>query len=347
MLSLLGWFTGIISTVHFIIYLIMGFSFLIQAIRSKIKLLLYAGLTAILASFLSFAQIIDFFTVLLTSNNNPNSLFLVIVHGWWVICGILVFFLIYLELNFPKKKLPMICVFAWCFSCGIYLLVNPSGVFFIAYPINSGEYLIQVKWSLNNPLTLLFLGAAVIMQIVSNISFFSKKLEGVIRRKFLFLNIATTTLLLIIELEFSFDIGNGIIITRIVLLLSTFFWYYGLREEPVKKEKPQKEVDVKASLLRIAKRPEHITEEEVTFHKEQKICLVCKGSVSRVSYICPECSALYCVKCSEVLSSQENACWICDEPFDESRPSQPFAEEKEDIEVEISDEAEEGVKIVK
>ncbi|NHJ25218.1 MAG: hypothetical protein EAX89_11620 [Candidatus Lokiarchaeota archaeon] len=103
------------------------------------------------------------------------------------------------------------------------------------------------------------------------------------------------------------------------------FLYLGLREEPEKiKIKPaKKEVKIKDSLFRIRERPAQITEAEVTYYKEQKICLVCKGKVSGVSYICPSCDTLYCIKCSEGLSDLENMCWVCNEPIDKSKPVKP------------------------
>jgi len=84
-------------------------------------------------------------------------------------------------------------------------------------------------------------------------------------------------------------------------------------------------------------KPEKVTEEEVSISKEKKICLVCKGKVLRNNiYLCPECSTFYCLKCSEALSNLENACWVCETPFDESKPVKLFKKEEE-IDVEISE----------
>ena len=77
-------------------------------------------------------------------------------------------------------------------------------------------------------------------------------------------------------------------------------------------------------------RPSQITEEEVSISKEKKICLVCKGKLGGLNYLCAECGAFYCVNCSEALSNAENACWVCSKPFDESKPSKPYKDEKED-----------------
>ncbi|MFX1444796.1 MAG: hypothetical protein ACFFHV_15395 [Promethearchaeota archaeon] len=81
-------------------------------------------------------------------------------------------------------------------------------------------------------------------------------------------------------------------------------------------------------------KPSHITEEEVTFHKEQKICLVCKAKVSRLNYMCPKCDAIYCFKCAEALSNLENLCWVCNTQIDESKPIKEEVIKEEDITVE-------------
>jgi hypothetical protein len=76
-------------------------------------------------------------------------------------------------------------------------------------------------------------------------------------------------------------------------------------------------------------RPGELTEEQITFYKEQKICLVCKSKILRLNYVCPECDALYCGKCSDVLSNLENACWVCETAFDETKPIHLDEEEEE------------------
>jgi predicted amidophosphoribosyltransferase len=89
----------------------------------------------------------------------------------------------------------------------------------------------------------------------------------------------------------------------------------------LKKEKLKKEVKVEESLFRLTKRPEQITEDDIIFHRERKICLVCKKDVSRVNYLCPKCNGLYCIKCTEQLSVSKNKCWVCNEPFNILEPS--------------------------
>lgn len=90
--------------------------------------------------------------------------------------------------------------------------------------------------------------------------------------------------------------------------------------------------ELQPDVLAIFTRPQKVTEEEVMFHKEQKICLVCKGKLLRGIYLCPECDALYCEKCSGTLSNLENACWACNTAFDPSKPVKPYKEEEQQIE---------------
>ncbi len=86
-------------------------------------------------------------------------------------------------------------------------------------------------------------------------------------------------------------------------------------------------------ILIIFTRPQKVTEEEVIFHRERKICLVCKGKLLRSIYLCPECDALYCIKCSEALSTMENVCWACYTPIDPAKPVKIIKEQEKDIEI--------------
>ena len=86
--------------------------------------------------------------------------------------------------------------------------------------------------------------------------------------------------------------------------------------------------------MKIFSKPLAFTEEEVKFYREKKICLVCKNKISRFNYICPDCNALYCMKCSNALADLENACWVCKVPFDETKVLKFVKEPEEEIELE-------------
>ena len=73
-----------------------------------------------------------------------------------------------------------------------------------------------------------------------------------------------------------------------------------------------------------------IVEEEVDVHKEKKICMICRGAVTRYIYVC-ECDAIYCENCVKALIDLENACWVCETPIDQSRPIKYF--KKDEVEI--------------
>lgn len=73
-------------------------------------------------------------------------------------------------------------------------------------------------------------------------------------------------------------------------------------------------------LLSAFTKPARITEEEISISKERQTCLVCKGKLTRLMFICPSCGAFYCIKCANSLVNIENACWVCENPIDETKP---------------------------
>ena len=85
------------------------------------------------------------------------------------------------------------------------------------------------------------------------------------------------------------------------------------------------------------KTPQKITEEEVTYYKEKKICLVCKGNIEGFNnFICPKCEVLYCENCARTLIELENACWVCDAPLDKSKPSKSSKRKEDEFQIKKS-----------
>jgi len=68
--------------------------------------------------------------------------------------------------------------------------------------------------------------------------------------------------------------------------------------------------------------------------------LVCKEKLKRQIYICPECGTFYCSKCSDALNELENMCWVCETPFDDSKPVRLIEKKEDDIIVEGKEQAE-------
>ncbi|MCP4760802.1 MAG: hypothetical protein GY870_03405, partial [archaeon] len=51
----------------------------------------------------------------------------------------------------------------------------------------------------------------------------------------------------------------------------------------------------------------------ITSYKEKRICIVHKGHITGLVYICPTCETYYCEKCAETLKGSGDKCWSCGE----------------------------------
>jgi hypothetical protein len=89
-----------------------------------------------------------------------------------------------------------------------------------------------------------------------------------------------------------------------------------------------------SNLLAAFSKPQMLTEEEVSIAKEKQICLVCKNKLGGNIFLCSSCGAFYCFKCSDTLKNMENACWVCDAPFDKTKPVR-LSETEKKLEVEV------------
>lgn len=123
-----------------------------------------------------------------------------------------------------------------------------------------------------------------------------------------------------------------VILWIIIITSITFKFYLALRlaklihyGDIVKIEDYPKE---KKNLLGAFTKRRAITEEEVSISKEKKVCIVCKKTLARDIYLCPGCDALYCKNCKNLILERENACWVCNNPIDESRPIKIYTSPK-------------------
>jgi hypothetical protein len=108
-----------------------------------------------------------------------------------------------------------------------------------------------------------------------------------------------------------------------------------LKSKPLRRDTSGLKTTAK-SVLEPFIRPQKITEEEVSISKEKRACLVCKAKLERSMYICPDCQTFYCKNCSDALMGLENACWFCNAPFDEFKPSKPFDKDETEEKINIS-----------
>ncbi len=311
--------------------LVVGYSvgafFFYKSRKMNVKLLTFYSLFTIFVVTAWSPIVIDFISVIITNNSIDRKFYATMM---WVSAGISAYLIYYvaIELLAPnRKRFIIIPVFIWNTILIIFSIIAPlEDYFFIGPPYVGFIH----KAGLNPEAVGSFLGLLnfIVLIIIVGIGYLIKsfKSEGILRRKYFYLSIATF-LVIGFGMYDSFAIGVALILSRIGAMSNNIFAYLGLREEPEKiKIKPtEKEIKIEDSLFRIRKRPAQITEEEVTYYREQKICLVCKGGVGGFNtYICTGCDALYCENCARTLSIMENACWVCNEPIDKSKPSKPF-----------------------
>jgi len=281
----------------------------------------------------------DFLTVLIIGKNIDNTYGIVgILNYIWHAPLVIVAIYIGCELMIPKKKWTILLVFSGlAIIYELVLLLDIFGSLTFIYPENSGEELIDTQIIFGSPAFF-----PVAFFILSNIILLGfgcllKSIQStdILRKKFFYLAVGFFLYIIGAMFEVLTSPGIGLIFVRFGIGISSLFWYLGLREEPekVKKTPTKKEVKIEGDLFRITKRPDQITEEEVSISKEKKICLVCKGKSLGFTFICRNCEIIYCDNCVKALIELENMCWACNAPIDESKPVKSFKKEEVDVEM--------------
>ena len=335
MLSVNGWIHGLVSITVFLTSIFFGFLFISKSKKSNAKLLFYLAIMLIVTAGFYLPVSSEFIVVILTGRNSNFPYFLQFLIGWiWAPLSGGLSLYIATELLIPRRKWYFRCIFlVLLIVLFLYFLIDPEGNVENLYPTNLGEELMESHVIIGSP-------ASILIMIMASLSigfcvvgtlFKGIHSKGVIRKKFLFLSLAWFLIHFFVLLD-GFSKPGFSVYYKLGIFISFLFFYLGLREEPKEVQiiSPKREIKVKEGLFRLIERPEYISEEEISFHKEKKICLVCKTTLSRLMYTCPTCDALYCIKCSESLSNLENACWICNTPFDESKPVKLYKKPNEE-----------------
>ena len=342
MLSDVGWL-NVISIMGILIFgCSFGIFFMYKGRKTKVKLLFYMGLAIFFNGLWYWGNFWESLSILITGKNFEIGIpykLQAIMSFMWV--GPSTFFAWYVgaTLIIPKQKWYIV---SFNLILGIlyelFLFLDPLGSLYIYVPVPPNSDLVDENFIPNTPLSSIGTIYIVFGAIFLGFGYMYKSFQskGILKKKYLYLSAGFIFVTLFGTIEGFGAVGTVLFFSRVGIIISFWFNYFGLREEPIKIEKitTRREIEVEDSLFRIAKRPARITEEEVTYYREQKICLVCKGKAGGFNtYICNECDALYHQDCARALSNMENACWACNEPIDKSKPSKPFEikEELEDI----------------
>ena len=336
MVSTLGLLNGLTSCGIIFFGTFFGILCLYEAKKYTIKLLAFAGLACITIGCLWLGPVADFFSIVITGHNLKPLYLYSILSYMWIPLGMIPSAYLGGELILPKLKWYIIgfyIVLAIIFE--LFLWIDTENVFILTLN-NPGEDLIDASFNRSHPCYYLVIIFLVSVFLFQGIGFIIKAIQstGILKKKFVFLSMGFNTFVICGVFDALFAPGTILFIGRLFMMTFALWMYLGLREEPEQKVKLKaiKDITVEGSLFRISHtRSEEITEEEITFYKEQKICLVCKGSAIRYIYICPKCETLYCEHCARTVENTENACWYCGIPFDESKPTRPYNKEEAEV----------------
>ncbi|MFX0058476.1 MAG: hypothetical protein ACFE85_11765 [Candidatus Hodarchaeota archaeon] len=157
-----------------------------------------------------------------------------------------------------------------------------------------------------------------ISPLIGYSEFFSKPLI----RLLIFVMIGLIATFLVLTLFFNLPLFIVVLIfifiaIFVLILVVGYIIYFYAKQRQRESETRKDEIKNTISMFT---RPPKITVEEAKFYREKGLCIVCKNKIARLNYVCPSCNIFYCVKCSEALTKLENACWVCDNPFDETKP---------------------------
>jgi len=342
-LSYINLLKGIITLAIVVFGIIWGSVSFIKSIRLRAKLLSYMGATMVCLGFIWAAIATDFLVVVITGTNleNPSGLLSILT---WIWVPPTIGFSMYVDSNLivPDKKKFLQAIAYIFFILGIlweiFIIFDTMNSFLFIEPESPNVDFYDDILAVGSPAGII---ATIFFLFLLNFCGFgflyrSFRSTGLLRKKFIYLTLTVFLTGGCGILDGLTSQGITLIFVRLGIFGGLFFWYLSIKEEHIRPTKvPGKEkIEVEESLFRLHKRPDRITEEEVTFHREKKICLICKGKIGGFNFICSNCEALYCIKCSEMLASTENACWVCNSPIDKSKPVDlyPSVEEKIDIE---------------
>ena len=347
MLSFNGWIAGLSASIILISGIIIGLYCIYKSRKTNANLLFIMGLGIIFIGLIYLGLFCDFLTILLTGDNLDNTYGLIgILGNMWVPPAVICGMYIGTELMMPRLKWYVIAIYGvLAIIFELFLFLDPFGSINFIEPSTPGEDLIDDPFVVGSPFFVFFFFFLFSIIVFDGFGFLIRSIQstGIIRKKFLYISLGFLIFLIIGTLEIFPISGIVLFLVRINTVASFWLWYLGLKEVHVKEDKIilAEKAEVKESEISLVdtlslSRPSEITEKEVSISKEKKICLVCKGKVARYNYICPECDTFYCVNCANTLEDLENACWVCETPFDETKPVKPYKREEE-IGIEISE----------
>ena len=355
-LSLEGWIDGVTAIGIVFFGLLLGSYLFYESKKSNVKLIFHLGVPTIFAGLMFLGVSCDFMTIIITNDNldAPNVLVPLLSYMWFAPVVIFSLYLA-LELHALKRKWFIAGMFLFTILSIIFeiiIFLDPINSFAIVIPEDPSDVLIDYNVNIVSPAGIILTTIFISLLFILGFGFMYKAIQAsnFIRKKYLFLSIGNFSFIISGILEGLAVPGMVLIFIRISYSSSYLLFYFAIRpeHEKAKKKSVKRDVEIEEGLFRLIKRPAQITEEEVTYYREQKVCLICKGKVGGFNnFICTTCNALYCEKCARALVNIENMCWACNSVIDPSKPVIPYVPSKEKIDLEISETSKNNPKDVK
>ena len=233
-LDINGWIDGITASGVVIFGIIFGSFFLYRSRKTRAKLLLYLGLSNILAGLMFLGVFSDFLSVLIFQQNMPNNGIVAILSYIWFAPVIITAMYIGAELLVPKRKIYIIIIIlciSILFEIIVFLYPLESFNFIPTPPTPPAVNLIDYNVNLNTLAGYLMGGLLISVIIFLGLGFIYKGFQssGAIRKNFLFLSAGSLCFCIFGLLEGLTVPGLLVIIVRIGYLSSFWLMYLGLR----------------------------------------------------------------------------------------------------------------------
>jgi len=335
--SAIGVINALTVIIWFTLGLIWGIFSLIKSKKSKSYVLFSMGLAVLFISFLYSGLVLDSLLVLFTESNldtNIHGIFTFFWFGPLVIIGTYIFNeLIAMNFKLWLKYLILIYFSIISIIFEILLFLTHSSSIIYKIPSEPGQDLIDnilVFWTPPFYMLAISLFPGI---IVFSLSFLygGIKSSGILRKKLILLLITFIVFfgfgsldIAIFPLDFfNLPKSTSIIIIRVFMIIGGFIFFFSLKEESIKASiKKFKSEEPSLMDILTETKSKDISEEEILAFREQTICLICEREIQGFIkiFLCPQCEALYCERCTQKMIEMSNMCWICDEQIDESKP---------------------------
>lgn len=228
-----GWLNGITATGVFFFSCLFGLFFIYKSRVRKTRLLFYLGLVYFCAGLVYIGDVIDFVTILMTSNNFENYEILGVTNWmWFPIAGISAMYIGFELMSLKKKKVFIAIYIVLGIIFEVVLFIDPIGSITYDVPDNPGEDLINDNIILESIPSIIALIFLLSILIVLGFGFLRKGIQstGIIKKKFFYLSAGAFIYTIGAVLDGLFSPGIILIFIRAAMTFSAWLFYLGLRD---------------------------------------------------------------------------------------------------------------------